>query len=105
MKRKITAISIVVVCLCVLMCLTACGANVGAEIVSADEKKEIEIVANDKITITVQELTYDGWRITETVQSVKWSENGALVTIIYANGTTVITSASNYIVKVHINDN
>lgn len=105
MKRKITEISLAVVCLCVLMCLTACGANVGVETVSADEKKEIEIVANDKITITVQELTYDGWRITETVQSVRWSENGALVTITYANGTTVITSASNYIVKIYVNEN
>lgn len=105
MKRKITAISLVVVCLCVLMCLTACGANVGAETVSADEKKEIEIVANGKLTITVQELTYDGWRITETVQSVKWSENGALVIITYENGNYIVSSANNYIVKVHINDN
>lgn len=105
MKRKITAISIALVCLCMLVVFAACGANVDVETVSADDNKEIEVVANDKTTITVQELTYDGWRITETVQSVKWSENGALVTIIYANGTTVITSASNYIVKVHINDN
>lgn len=105
MKRKIMVISIALVCLCMLVVFAACGANVGVETVSADEKKEIEIVANDKITITVQELTYDGWRITETVQSVKWSENGSLVTITYANGTTVITSASNYIVKIYVNEN
>lgn len=105
MERKITAISIALVCLCMLVAFAACGANVGGETVSADEKKEIEIVANDKITITVQELTYDGWRITETVQSVKWSENGALVTITYANGTAIITSASNYIIKIYMNEN
>ena len=105
MKRKITAISLVVVCLCMLVCFAACGANVGVETVSADDNKEIEVVANDKTMITVQELTYDGWRITETVKSVKWTESGALVTITYANGTTVITSASNYIVKIYVNEN
>lgn len=101
MKRKITAISLVVVCLCALMCLTACGANVGVE----DDNKEIEVVANDKTTITVQELTYDGWRITETVKSVKWTESGALIIITYENGNYIVSSANNYIVKVHINDN
>lgn len=103
MKTKITAISLALVCLCALVCFAACGANVGVETVSADEKKEIEIVANDKITITVQELTYDGWRLTETVQSVKWTENGALIMITYTNGTQIITSASNYIVKIYEN--
>ena len=105
MTRKITAISLVVVCLCVIMCLTACGANVGVETVSAVDNKEIEVVANDKTTITVQELTYDGWRITETVKSVKWTESGALVIITYENGNYIVSSANNYIVKVHINDN
>ena len=105
MKRKITAISIALVCLYMLVVFAACGANVGVETVSADEKKEIELVANDKITITVQELTYDGWRITETVKSVKWTENGALVIITYENGNYIVSSANNYIVKVHINDN
>lgn len=105
MKRKITAISLVVVCLCALMCLTACGANVGVETVRADDNKEIEVVANDKTMITVQELTYDGWRITETVKSVKWTESGALVIITYENGNYIVSSANNYIVKVHINDN
>lgn len=105
MKRKITAISVVLVCLCMLVLFAACGANVGAGTASADEKKEIEIVANDKTTITVQELTYDGWRMTETVKSVKWTENGALIIITYESGNYIVSSANNYIVKVRINDN
>lgn len=87
MKRKITAISIVLVCLCMLVLFAACGSTAK------------EIVANDKTRITVQAKLYDGWQLTQEVQSVKW--NGELLIITYEDGSRVITSASNYLVKVY----
>ena len=91
MKRKITAISIMLVCLCMLVLLAACGANGGVK----------EIVANDKTTIYVQGVAYDGFSITVKVQSVKWTNNGALIVITYEDGSRIVTSAENYVVKVY----
>lgn len=97
--KHLAVILIAIVLVVTIGAFVACGANAGVT-ATADEEKEIKIVANDSVEITVQELTYNGWRLPEVVQMVEYHNNGALIKIIYAEGTFIVSAATNYLVRV-----
>lgn len=97
--KHLAVILIAIVLVVTIGAFVACGANAGVT-ATADEKKEIRIVASDTVEITVQEFMYNGWRLLETVQMVEYHNNGALIKITYADGTFIVSAATNYLVRV-----
>lgn len=97
--KCLAVILIAVVLVVTVGAFVACGANAGVK-ATADEKKEIRVVASDAVEITVQELTYNSWRLPEAVQMVEYLNNGALIKITYADGTFIVSAATNYLVRV-----
>lgn len=92
-KNRIAAVVwVVLVLMCTLVCFAACGENYAVEIKTSAEYK-IEVTQSNQYA-----LYYD-------VEWVRWTANGALVTVHYTNGVEVTTASSVLLIKVTPYDN
>lgn len=101
--KKRAAISCLI--LFMLVAIAVVAACYQAETATAVVENACEIKADERTTIKVQSYTYNGWRSPDTVVAVKWTYNGALLTITYESGRQEITAAQNYLVEVTYHDN
>lgn len=101
--KKRAAISCLI--LLMLVAIAVVAACYQAETATAVVEDAYEIRADERTTIKVQSYTYNGWRSPDTVVAVKWTYNGALLTITYESGRQEITAAQNYLVEVTYRDN
>lgn len=101
--KKRAAISCLI--LSMLVAIAVVAACYQAETATAVVEDAYEIKADERTTIKVQSYTYNGWRSPDTVVAVKWTYNGALLTITYESGRQEITAAQNYLVEVTYRDN
>lgn len=102
MKKK-AAISCLILLMLVAIAVLAACYQTGTATAVVDDAYEIK--ADERTTIKVQSYTYNGWRSPDTVIAVKWTYNGALLTITYESGRQEITAAQNYLVEVTYRDN
>lgn len=102
MKKRAAISYLILLMLVAIAVLAACYQ---AETATAVVEDAYEIRADERTTIKVQSYTYNGWRSPDTVVAVKWTYNGALLTITYESGRQEITAAQNYLVEVTYRDN
>ena len=102
MKKRAAISCLILLMLVAIAVVTACYQ---AETTTAVVEDAYEIKADERTTIKVQSYTYNGWRSPDTVVAVKWTYNGALLTITYESGRQEITAAQNYLVEVTYRDN
>lgn len=102
MKKRAAISCLILLMLVAIAVLAACYP---AETATAVVEDAYEIKADERTTIKVQSYTYNGWRSPDTVVAVKWTYNGALLTITYESGRQEITAAQNYLVEVIRGDN
>ena len=102
MNKRAAISCLIMLMLVAAVVLAACYQAATATAVVEDA---YEIKADERTTIKVQSYTYNGWRSPDTVVAVKWTYNGALLTITYESGRQEITAAQNYLVEVTYRDN